>query len=164
MKIALIKLGSRISISSTGTSGGTGEALSIIKMLIKGGASVDVYTKVLKKDIMPSDFSIYDLESNYEDINNRNYDCLLVLNGNVNYFGGQDDPSQTLNYYIINHFNNRVFYILCDCNLLLTQIWNQIVKKPWSSNYLESDIYIKRDDIIYITQAQAIDKVIEKAR
>ena len=164
MNIALIKLGSRISISSTGTSGGTGEALSIIKMLIEGGASVDVYTKVLKKDIMPSEFNIYDLESNYEDINNRNYDCLLVLNGNVNYFGGQDDPSQTLNYYIINHFNNRVFYILCDCNLLLTQIWNQIVKKPWSSNYLESDIYIKRDDIIYITQAQAVDKVIEKAR
>lgn len=164
MKTAIIKLGSRISISNVGTSGGTGEALSIIKILVNGGADVDVYTKVLKKDFMPLDFNIYDLESNYQEINNRNYDCLLVLNGNVNYFGGQDDPAQTLNYFIINHFNNRVFYILCDCNLSLSQIWNQIESKSWASNYNKSDIYINRDDIIYISQAQDTKKVLEKAR
>ena len=120
MKIAVIKLGSRVSIESTATSGGTGETLSIIKMLVDGGASVDVYTKVLDRDKKPELFNILDIESNYSSINTKGYDCLVVLNGNVNYFGGVDSPSQTLNYWIINNFNGRVYYILCDCSLLLT--------------------------------------------
>lgn len=164
MKIALIKLGSRVSISSTGTSGGTGETLSIIKMLVDGGALVDVYTKVLPKDDKPNNFNIYDIESEYININHRDYDCLVVLNGNVNYFGGVDSPSQTLNYWLINNFSGRVYYILCDCNLLLTQIWPSISKKKWSSNYNITDINIDRSDIIYVTQAYATNKVLEKAR
>ena len=164
MKIAVIKLGSRVSIESTATSGGTGEALSIIKMLVDGDASVDVYTKVLDRDKKPELFNIFDIESNYSSINTKGYDCLVVLNGNVNYFGGVDSPSQTLNYWIINNFNGRVYYILCDCSLLLTQIWPSISKKSWSDNYDKSDINITRDDIIYVTQAYAVDKVLEKAR
>ena len=120
MKVALIKLGSRISVSSKGTSGGTGEALSIIKMLVKSGVDVDAYTEVLNKDNLENlDFNIYNLEDTYKDINSKPYDALLVMNGNINYFGGNDVPSQTLNYYIINHFEGKIFYILCDCNLLL---------------------------------------------
>ena len=37
MKVAIIKLGSRISISSNDSSGGTGETLAIINMLITDG-------------------------------------------------------------------------------------------------------------------------------
>lgn len=162
MKVAVIKLGSRIAINSAGTSGGTGEALSIIKMLVDGGAYVDVFTKVLDSDDKPDNFSIYNIEDNYKNISN--YDALVVLNGNINYFGGVDDHSQTLNYYIINHFPNKVFYILCDCNLLLKQAWPTIEKKSWSSNYKKEDIYITRDDIIYVSQASATLKVIEKAK
>lgn len=97
-------------------------------------------------------------------IDDRNYDALVIMNGNVNYFGGVDDPSQTLNYYIINHFKNKVFYVLCDCNLLLKQIWPGVSKKKWSSNYKEEDINITRDDIIYISQARDTKKVLDKAR
>ena len=163
MKVAVIKLGSRISISSSGTSGGTGEVVSIIKMLVNGGAEVDAYTKVLDKDITPELFSIYDIEDNYMLINDRGYDALIVLNGNVNYFGGVDSPSQTLNYWVINNFKGKVFYVMCDCNLLLKQIWSSIEKKKWSSNYAKEDIYITRDDIIYISQARFVNKVKEKA-
>ena len=163
MNIALIKLGVRISINSSNTSGGTGEALSIIKMLIIAGCNVDVYTKVLDSDKFSTDFNIYDIETNYKSINNNNYDCLLVLNGNVNYFGGVDDPAQTINYIIINNFKGKVFYIMCDCNLLLKQIWPSIENKSWSNKYSKSDIYINRKDIVYISQAQFIHKVKEKA-
>ena len=149
MNLAVIKLGSRIAINSSGTSGGTGEALSIIKMLVDGGASVSVFTKVLDSDDSPSTFSIYNIEDYYNDV--KDYDALVVLNGNVNYFGGVDDPSQTL------------FYILCDCNLLLKQIWPSIENKPWSSNYNKEDIWISRSDIVYISQASATLKVLEKA-
>lgn len=164
MKIALIKLGSRISCSSQGTSGGTGEALAIIKLLYIAGANVDVYTKILDGDEKPDYFSIYNIEDEYKNINNRNYDCLLIMNGSVNYFGGVDSPSQTLNYYIINNFTGKVYYIMCDCNLLLKQLWPVIENKSWSSNYNKEDIYIKRDDIVYISQARYVDKVLEKAR
>ena len=164
MNIALIKLGSRISINSVGTSGGTGETLSIIKMLTTAGANVDAYTKVLSRDEKPVDFNILDIESNYLDINNKNYDCLLVLNGNVTYFGGKDNRSQTLNYYIINNFKGKVFYIMCDCNLFLKQIWPSIINKSWASLYSRQDIEIVRDDIIYITQACDVSKVTQKAQ
>ena len=164
MKIALIKLGSRVSISSQGTSGGTGETLSIIKILTTAGAEVDVYTKVLEKDEKPEDFNLFNIEDNYKEINNKGYDCLLIMNGNVNYFGGVDDPAQTLNYWIINNFNGKVFYIMCDCNLLLKQIWHSIEKKKWASNYKKEDIEIRRNDIVYISQAMFVPKVLEKAR
>lgn len=163
MKVAVIKLGSRISVSSTGTSGGTGETLSIIKILTTAGISVDAYTKVIDKDKIPEDFYIYNIEDEYININNRDYDALVILNGNVNYFGGVDDPSQTLNYWIINNFKGKVFYVMCDCNLLLKQIWPSIEKKKWSSNYKKEDIYISREDIVYLSQARFVHKVKEKA-
>lgn len=164
MKVAVIKLGSRISISSTGTSGGTGETLSIIKILTSAGIEVDAYTKVLEKDEKSDEFNIFNIEDYYNTINDFKYDALLVLNGNVNYFGGVDDPSQTLNYHIINHFNGKVFYVMCDCNLLLKQIWPAIEKKKWAKNYNKEDIYISRNDIVYLSQARFVHKVKDKAR
>jgi len=163
MKVAVIKLGSRISVSSKGTSGGTGEALSIIKMLTTAGVDVDVYTEVLKRDTLDNlSFGIYNILDEYKNINQRNYDALIVLNGNINYFGGVDSPAQTINYHIINNFKGKVFYILCDCNLLLKQIWKSIENKDWSNNYRKEDIEIVRDDIVYITQPKDIDKLTNK--
>lgn len=163
-KVAVIKLGSRVSVSSVGTSGGTGETLSIIKMLVNGGADVTVYTKVLDSDAKPNDFKILDIRDNYKDINSQGFDSLVVLNGNVNYFGGVDDPAQTLNYNIINNFKGKVFYIMCDCNLFLKQLWSSIEGKSWRDNYKKEDIEITRDDIVYITQARDTRQVLEKAR
>lgn len=164
MKVAVIKLGSRISVSSTGTSGGTGETLSIIRILTTAGIEVDAYTKILDKDRLPDNFNIYNIEDEYTNLNSREYDALLILNGNVNYFGGVDDPSQTLNYYIINHFKGKVFYVMCDCNLLFKQIWPSIEKKKWANNYKKEDILVTRDDIVYISQARFVHKVKEKAK
>ena len=163
MKVAIIKLGSRISTSSNDSSGGTGETLSIINMLVKAGIEVDAFTKILSKDKKPDNFRVFDLIENINNINKVGYEALIVLNGNVNYFGGVDDPYQTLNYKVINTFKGKVFYIHCDGNLYLKQIWPSIEKKPWNSNYNKKDIYIARNDIIYITQSKNIDLVAEKA-
>ena len=162
MKIAVIKLGSRIAIGSSGTSGGTGEALSVIQCLTTAGAEVTAYTKVLSKDSASSTFLVKDLIDNFDDINKN--DVLVVLNGNVTYFGGQDDPYQTNNYKAINHFKGKVFYILCDINLVLKQIWNSIEKKEWADKYKKEDIYITRDDIVYVSQPRNTDFVLDKAR
>lgn len=163
MKVAVIKLGARIAISSRGTSGGTGETLSIIKMLTTAGCEVDAFTKILDKDETPTDFSIYDIEDNFVNITSDKYDCLIVLNGSVNFFGGAEDRAQILNYHIINHFDGKIFYVLCDPNLMLKQIWSSITSKPWASNYKQADIEIIRNDITYISQPRNINKVKEIA-
>lgn len=163
MKVAVIKLGSRISVSSNDSSGGTGETLSIIKLLTTAGVEVDAYTKILSKDEKPSNFNVYDLVEELNNINDRNYDSLLILNGNVNYFGGADEPYQTLNYKVINNFKGKVFYIHCDGNLYLKQIWPSISKKPWRGVYDQEDIDITRTDITYITQSKNLSTVLEKA-
>ena len=98
MKIAVVKLGARVSYSSQGTSGGTGEAISIINML-KSHADVTVFTKILKKDKNPDDVTFVDIE---DDCNTANFDALVVINGSVNFFGGAEDWHQIMNYKIIN--------------------------------------------------------------
>jgi len=156
MKVCVIKIGARISLDSKSTSGGTGEALSIIKILTEAGIDVDVYTKVLKNDPVSTEFITYDILTQYNQINNRNYDALICVNGNINFFGGQDSPSDTLCYHVINNFSGKVFYVLCDPNILLKDPWDSICKKEWCGNYNEKDIRITRNDIIYISQPRNV--------
>lgn len=156
MKVCVLKLGSRICVNSRSTSGGNGETLAIIKLLTTSGIDVTAYTKILDKDQTPTDFCIKDILK--EDVKSEDYDCLLILNGNANYFGGQDSPSDTIIYKIINNFRGPVFYILCDPNLTLTQVWPSIEKKEWKDNYLKEDIFIQRKDIKYICQPKDILK------
>ena len=52
MNVAVIKIGSRIAFGGKDTAGGNAEAQYIIKMLYNGGANINIYTKVLSKDII----------------------------------------------------------------------------------------------------------------
>lgn len=163
MKVAVIKLGSRISWGGKDTSGGNYEAKKIIEMLYKGGASVDIYTKILKKDVLIDDYKFFNIEDEFLKCNKveRSYDALIVLNGNYNCFGGVENPDAILNYYIINNFDGKVFYIYCDPSLTLKQCWGSIKSKEWSKNWSKDDIFISRDDITYIAQPYDLDSVKE---
>lgn len=158
MKIAAIKLGARI--APGGTSGGSGEALAILDMLAYNN-EVHAYTKVLSKDAAIKNITMHQIIDEYTTINDENYDALVVINGAVNYFGGVDSPDQTLNYYLINNFKGKVFYILCDPSLTLKQIWPSVAKKEWSANYTQSDIDIVRTDIEYISQPKDVNRILQ---
>lgn len=162
MKVAVIKLGSRISFNANDTSGGNGEARSIIKMLHQGGAEVHIFTKILKKDNLVEDYRWHDLQDEIDDsISETNkQDVLLVINGNVNFFGGAEDREQLINYAIINAFKGPVFYIYCDPELTLKQVWPSVEKKEWSANWSRSQLEITRTDIIYLSQPHDVDKVL----
>ncbi len=167
MKLALIKLGARVSYGEKDTSGGSGEARMIIQILRKSGCQVDVYTKLSKKDTYPLDeeLNFYNISESYENINNHDYDALIVVNGRVNYFGGAEDRDQILNYWLINNFNKKVFYFYCDPSLTLSQTWPSVAKKVWAKNWQEKDINITRKDIIYISQPynlKEVKKVVDK--
>lgn len=162
MKVGVVKLGARISFNANDTSGGNGEARSIIKMLHGGGAEVHIYTKILKKDTLVPEYHWHNIEET--EIDETAFvsclDALVVLNGNVNFFGGAEDRAQLLNYKIINKFRGPVFYIYCDPALKLKQVWPAVAKKPWASNWKQEDLEITRSDLIYISQPHDVDKVI----
>lgn len=158
MKVAVIKLGSRISFNANDTSGANGEARSICKMLKLGGADVHIFTKILKKDNLVADYRWHNIEEDHMTLGT--FDALVVLNGNVNFFGGAEDKEQLLNYKMINHFYGPVFYLLCDPELTLKQVWPSVSKKSWANNWTEQMLGITRKDIIYISQPYDVEKVL----
>jgi hypothetical protein len=160
MKVAVIKIGSRISFNANDTSGANGEARSICKMLKRGGAEVHIYTKILKKDTLVEDYHWHNLGDSIVTASLQAYDALVVLNGNLNFFGGAEDPEQLLNYTIINVFPKKVFYIYCDPELTLKQVWPSVSKKPWAGNWSQEMLHVGRSDIIYLSQPHDVVKVI----
>ena len=100
MNILVIKLGARI--VKSGSSGGSIEAVSIIEM-IKQNNNVTCYTKILDKDEKINNIEILQIEENYQNIDN--FDNLLVINGNVNFFGGAESRLDLLNYHIVHVMN-----------------------------------------------------------
>jgi hypothetical protein len=157
MKVGVIKLGSRISFNANDTSGGNGEARSIIKMLAGGGAEVHIYTKILKKDTLLPEYVWHNIGEDHLTVGFL--DALIVLNGNVNFFGGAEDKEQLLNYKMINDFKGPVFYTYCDPSLTLKQVWPSVAKKPWASNWAERDLNITRNDLIYLSQPHDVERV-----
>lgn len=158
MKVAVIKLGARIILGNkVGSSGASGEARSIINMLTEGGADVHCFTKILAKDEIPDTVTMHQIEEEYDTINE--YDKLVVINGSVNFFGGVEDRAQILNYWMINNFAGTPIYIFCDPNLSLKQLWPSISKKPWASNWKESDILITKP-VNVISQSTNKEKVL----
>lgn len=150
MKIAVIKLGARITWN-TGGAVAPGEAVSICKALTLGGAEVHVFTKIIKKDTLDPSITWHDIaDADQGDLDML--DVLVVINGNVNFFGGAEDREQILNYEIINNFQGRVVYIMCDPELQLKQIWPFGPKKEWGTKYREENVFISRDDIEVLSQ------------
>lgn len=179
MKLAVIKIGARVSfgkIDTNGnkaitkdTSGGNGEAKAIIDILKRGGNDVTVLTKVIKNDYLPEDYTFIDIleefkhDQSFSKIN-EGWDALVVVNGNFNCFGGAEESIalDIANYAFINNFKNDVFYCLCDPALVLTSnIYNSIKSKPWASKYSEK-LNITRDDIKVITQPFNTKAIAEK--
>ncbi len=166
MKIAVIKLGARISFSSQGSSGGTGEALSIIKMLEQGGADVHIFTKILDKDVLPETFKWHDMREDVSALKRAiaHVDALLIINGTVQFYGGAEDREQLLNYILINEFSGPVYYIFCDPELTLKQVWSAVEGKPWASNWSEQMLNIERTDIRYVAQPYDVQKVLAELK
>ena len=166
-KVALIKLGCRFALNSKSKTGGVQEAISIIDMLTTSGIQVDVYDKILKGDEPSTNplLNIYSIDKvstglfddplpYYETVNDQGYDALIVLNGNVTYFGGEDRPHETKKLIILNEFVGKVFYIIGDFNLILKNNEKSLLAKPWVGDYYGHKLATDRDDIIYISQGK----------
>lgn len=162
MKIGVIKIGSRISFNSRDTSGGNGEARSVIKMLKKGGLDVVIFTDIKSSDNLVEDYEWRDINFRHDDT--ADIDALVVLNGNLQFFGGAEDSAQITNYKMINRFKSQIFYIYCDPDLTLKQPGGVFTpsKAAWNHKYTKDELFITRTDIIYLSQPYDIEKVLAK--
>ena len=173
-KVALIKLGCRFALNSKSKTGGVQEAISIIDMLNTSGIQVDVYDKILNGDEQSTNklLNIYNIDKvetglfdealpYYETVNDQGYDALIVLNGNVTYFGGEDRSHETKKLIILNEFIGPVFYIIGDFNLILKNNEKSLLAKKWVHNYDGHKLATDRDDIIYISQGKETQKLFD---
>ena len=172
-KVALIKLGCRFSLNSNSKTGGVIEAIHIVDILINSGIQVDVYDKILKGDEPSSNplLNIYNVDKvecglfddplpYYETVNDQGYDALIVLNGNVTYFGGEDRPHETKKLIILNEFKGKVFYVIGDFNLILKDNEKTLLGKKWVGDYDGHNLSSKRDNIVYISQGKETEKLL----
>lgn len=156
MKIGVLKLGARI-LWDLDNSVTSGEAISICKALQCGGAEVHVFTKILKKDTLHPSLTWHNIaDSAQMDIDAL--DLIVVINGNVNFFGGAEDYEQILNYELVNSFNGPVVYLMCDPELPFVQIWENVEKKPWGAKYSRERLLVQKP-INLLSQPFALDAV-----
>lgn len=162
MKIGILKIGGRLTWDSIDKTGGVGEAKAICELMAhNSNNTVNVYTKMLKKESANPISNIYIHDINQ--IDKVEDDVLIIFNGNVNFFGGQEDPEQIKNYILMNNFDGKVYYIFIDPELYLKQIHSNVSKKEWGQKYSIDDVKITRDDIRVITSIYNPKEAFEKA-
>ena len=159
MKLAVIKLGGRMNNNADGPVGG--EVMSAIDLLVRGGNDVHYFTNINKKDIPLPGATGHDMF--VLDAMDFAFDALIVINGNINYYGGQEPHLDLQNIKAINNFNGPVFYILFDPMLPLKQQWKGVETKQdkykWERKYSKEELEIVRDDIVYISQPYNLEEV-----
>ena len=163
MRLAVLKIGGRLAANNRSSTGGVNETIEICKRLVKYDINVTFFTKVLESDGKIPGIDIIDLnKESFKTINKKNYDLLLMFNGNANFFGGVEDELSILNYMVINSYDGKVLYCLTDLNLILKQIDKVVVNKDWGSKYNVGDLKIVRDDIYLVSQAAENHEIYKK--
>jgi hypothetical protein len=158
MKIALLKLGGRVTPSDErNVQVSIGETHAVMNMLLQADPrnEITVFTKILESDKAVDSKRIkwLHMADCIDSVRRMNFDVCIIMNGNLNYFGGKDDfEKQTANMFIINRIRCPLVYILCDPALPFQQSWRWIRYKSWANKYRESDIVVKRRDVTYICQ------------
>jgi len=150
MNLAIVKLGGRMHANGNGPI--DGEVMAAVDLFVKAKNEVHYFTKILDKDIPLSGAIGHD----FDEFENGKHDALIIINGNINFFGGMEPEVDMKTLKLINFFQGPVFYILFDPLLPLKQYWkgieNKQIKYDWKNKYKREEIEITRKDIIYISQ------------
>lgn len=166
MKVGVLKLGARLSFESTIGACPVGEAVSLVKMMADAGAECFVFSELIKNESQTpyERVTIINIDEAADCINDFDLDAMIVINGQLNLFGGAENHEAVLPWFLINRFKGKVFYFLCDPELPLKQVWGAVMpeRRPtWTRQYKQDDVLITREDITYLVQAYNLDTVKE---
>ncbi len=161
MNLAIFKIGARINDNeSMGNS--SNEVLATIRLLEGGGNKVTAFTRILKKDNPNPSFNIRNYEE-FPDLRNE-FDAVVIVNGAINFFGGQEDADQLWAYRVMSKYKGPIFYFLYDPYLGLKQCARSVVKRPWGHKYKESNITVPENKLHYITQCKSTNLINEQCQ
>lgn len=156
MKIAVMKIGARIHENDK-IGSASNEALATIKMLQLGGADVTAFTKVLSSDKQKN--YIKDYHDFFNNIDN--FDRLVIVNGNLNFFGGKCSDDGPEIYRAINLFKKPIIYMFYDPYLGIKQCYKSVLSKEWGKKYTQEQLEIKPNTLHYITQCKQTNLINE---
>ena len=166
MRIGVLKLGLKVDYSAEDNRGALSEAKILINMLHRGGADVVLFTQIDNGDIFPEWLEYHDIYYNHKfDINAFNIDKLVIINGSI------EGPScskeavilNSYNYKAINEFKGKVYYLLCDPDLVLKHSIIENIDKfnAWYEVSEAVNHSINRNDIRYIVQPYNTDVIFD---
>jgi hypothetical protein len=142
MKVAMLNLSNNVTDFGTVSSS---ETIQIAMVLQKAGFDTDVISKT------KGDWTI-----SFEDVKDINtYDFLLVVNGSINFFGGQPNPIILNNFKLMAKFNKRIYYLLTDLGMPFRQLEDDRLK-DWGTSNEEVKI---TSPIIIVSQSQNIELI-----
>lgn len=154
--LGILKVGANITFQPTVTrTAANFDVLSVCRALADN-FHLHFITSRTRNTVIPKDCSFTDVEDACNKINDLGVDALLVFNGTVNNWGGEPNHATFAIWKCIKHFKGRVFYLHTDGSMRLHQLYDEtFVKRGWDKKWPFSDIYVDRDDIVYLTQARS---------
>ena len=156
MNIAVMKIGARIHENDK-IGSASNEALATIKMLQLGGANVIAFSKILDSD-KPCN---YIKEYPFFFANIDMFDRLVIVNGNLNFFGGKCSDDGPEIYKAINTFKKPIIYMFYDPYLGMKQCYKSVLSKDWGQKYTQEQLEIKPNSLHYITQCKQTNLINE---
>jgi len=132
MKLAICKIGANITFSKNNASAANGDILYFIRQLEIKDHDITFVTKKTRNTRLPplSEFiSVLD-EPSLDD-----FDAILVFNGSLNFFGGQESKETLSLYRTLAKTKTNIIYINTDGALPFKQLWPSIHKREWAKNY-----------------------------
>ena len=146
MKIALLNLANNVTNFKTTPSG---ETIYFKKVLELIGFDVDIISRTKTEHTIPfSDFHKRDINE---------YDKLLIVNGAINFFGGQPNEVILRNYQLMAEYKKEMYYLLTDLRLPFKQLWPAIEKRGWG--FLKKDVWVNTNRLKVISQTFNLDVV-----
>lgn len=153
MKIAIAKIGATITFSQRNGSAANADILYALRTL-KSVAQFTICSKRTANTVIPKALNFQNL-SQTDDFND--FDCVLVFNGSINFYGGQQDNNLLALYKALAKTHKPIIYVQTDGALFFKQLWPLISHRDWAKDLVKEDFYINRKNVYYITQGISLE-------
>lgn len=158
MKIALTKIGANITFSPNNGSAANADILYALRTMKGHNHEFTICTKKTTNTVLPKALSLVDI-SNVDSFDN--YDCVLVFNGSINFYGGNPDYGLLGLYRALHKTTVPIIFVQTDGALYLQNLWPLIAKREWAKNMTEEEFSINPENLYYLTQGRDIQKINE---
>jgi hypothetical protein len=158
--LGIMKIGANITYSgTTNRTAANFDVVSVCNGLVPN-FRLHFITKITRNTVLPKDVAYTDIQDAKHRINDLGIDALLIFNGSVNNWGGEPDKNAIEIWRFIQNFKGRVFYLHTDGVMRLHQIYDSTFeKRGWDRWWPKDQVYVTRDDIVYLTQARSISRI-----